>query len=160
MTESYQVYHRAIEAVGAKKLAHALDLSLSHTYRLARHPMDSNDPDGTGGRNDLDRFEALGDVLAAHPKTGLPTLALLHGWMEERFSRWLGRANPAPLADSHLATKAGELCREFGELLVEARPGFDADRVVKEASEVIAVLQLLIRSAELSDNVQPLRVQA
>ena len=46
MMETSEIYGRAIEVVGAKRVAQALGLSLSHTYRLQRPTMDE-DPDGT-----------------------------------------------------------------------------------------------------------------
>lgn len=152
MIESNQLYSRAIDAVGAKKVAHALDLSLSHTYRIARNPMDIDNPDGTGARNDLDRLEAFGDLMAAHPAFGLSVLVLLRMWIDERFARWFGTAISSPLVDSELAAKAGEVCKEFGELLQQLRPGFDADVVAKEASDVVAVLEQLIKAAECTDD--------
>ena len=86
------IYARAIDTVGAKRVAHALGLSLSHTYRLQRPTMDV-DPDGTGARSDLDRIEALVDLLAARPE-GRPvhTLQELIEWGQDLLALDEGRA--------------------------------------------------------------------
>lgn len=149
MTETHELYRAAIDAIGAKKVAHALGLSLSHTYRLQRPPMDESDGDGTGARSDVDRIEMLIDVLAAHPYAR----PVLHQWrlhFEAMFRRALDREEIRPVSDEALARKVGDVCREFGEFLRECGPTLDARRVLKEGAEAIEAIERIIRAAQAS----------
>lgn len=147
MAESYELFKDAIEAIGARKVARALGLqSVSSAYRLARHPMDEDDPDGTGARNDLDRLEQLMDVLAAHPHAR-PVLIRFRLFFDGTFRRALDHEEVLPLTSDRVADKAARLCKEFGELLAEM-PSMDPDRIVNEGSELMAVLDRLIQAAE------------
>jgi len=148
MYETHELMRRIIDTVGAKVVAHALHLSLSHVYRMARHPMDADDPDGTGTRNDLDRIEMLVDVLAARPHAR-PVLRELHLWFDALFRRALDREEPAPLTDIELARRLGHVVREFGEFLetCDARD-LDPKRVWQEGSEALDAIERLLRAVQ------------
>jgi hypothetical protein len=131
--DTSEIYRDAMEAAGAKRLAHALGLSLSHAYRLAR-PTHDVDPDGTGARSDLDRLEALVDLLASRPQ-GRPVLVKMRQWTDALFRRALGAwAGPA-LDDDSLAEQVGRAVKEVGEAIARCQ------RVVLECPEKRAELR-------------------
>lgn len=111
--DTNDIYRSAIEAVGAKRIAHALGLSLSHTYRLARPTMDV-DPDGTGARSDLDRIELFVDVLAARP-AGRVVLVQMRQWFDALFQRALGAWGGGELTEDTFRGHVGRAVSEFGE---------------------------------------------
>jgi len=145
MKDTHELYRAAIDAIGAKKVAHALGLGLSHTYRLQRAPMDEGDADGTGARSDVDRIEMLIDVLAAHPNAR-PALHLWRLHFDALFARAVDRATPRPLTEEGLAAEVGRTCKEFGELLAECGPDLDPARVRKEGTEAIEAIKRLIQA--------------
>lgn len=150
-SDTSDLYRHAIDAVGAKRVAHALGLSLSHTYRLQRPTMDV-DADGTGARSDLDRLETLVDLLAARP-AGRPVLIELRGWMARLFDRALGAWAEADLSEDAFTAQVGRAVQEFGEALTCCRAEVlhQSERrraLRKELREAIAALEGLDRSLE------------
>lgn len=111
--DTNEIYSNAIKAVGAKRIAHALGLSLSHTYRLARPTMDV-DPDGTGARSDLDRVELFVDLLAARPG-GRVVLVQMRQWFDALFNRALGAWGGGELTEDTFRGHVGRAVSEFGE---------------------------------------------
>lgn len=159
--ETSDLYRDAIEAAGAKRLAHALGISLSHAYRLARPTMDV-DPDGTGARSDLDRLEALVDLLASRPE-GRPVLVKMRQWTDALFRRALGAwAGPA-LDEDTLADQVGRAVKEVGEAISRCQRAVleCPDRrgeLRKELHEAIAELKTLdARLAAIVD--EPVQVR-
>jgi hypothetical protein len=146
--DTHELYRAAIDAIGAKKVAHALGLSLSHTYRLQRPPMDESDGDGTGARSDADRIEMLVDVLAAHPYAR-PVLHRGRLHFDALFRRALDREDMRPLSAEALAAQVGGVCKEFGEFLRECGPMLEPHRVLKEGAEAIEAIERLIRAAQV-----------
>lgn len=146
--DTNEIYAAAIEAVGAKRVANALGYSLQHTYRLARPTMDL-DPDGTGARSDLDRIEALVNLLAAYPD-GRPVLMRMRSAYDEMFDRALGAWQPVPLTRDSLAERAGKTVKEFAEFLATcSADGFDGQRLQREGAEAIEAIERLMRSASV-----------
>lgn len=139
MTDSHVLYKAACDAIGAKKVASALNLSLACTYRLCQ-PMEAD-----GIRSDIDRIEQLVDVLAAHPRAR-PVVHLFRLHFESVFKRTEDYDSPLPLTDERLAQKAGTICNEVGDLLRTLQPGYDSTVVAKEASEVIVAVERLMKS--------------
>ena len=138
--ETSDIYRHAIEAVGAKRVAHALGVSLGHTYRLQRPTMDI-DADGTGARSDLDRIEALVDLLASRPE-GRPVLVEMRGYLTSTLDRALGAWEGGALTESRLLSLQGKACREVGEALVRCDwHRLEPDAARKEIREAIAALE-------------------
>ena len=144
MIETHELYRLILEAAGAKRVAHALGLSVSHVYRMARHPMDDGDPDGTGTRNDLDRLELLVDVLAARPHAR-STLRMLKLWFDTLFARALDGDEGIPMDDIERVHRLGQIVREFGEFMAHAGPHEDPVRVAKEGAEAIEAISSYLR---------------
>lgn len=145
-TETSELYARIIAAVGAKRVAHTLGLSLSHTYRLQRPTMDA-DPDGTGARSDLDRIEALVDLLAARPE-GRPALVELKQWFDGLFDRALGAWGGSELTVDRFHAQVGLAVREVGEAIARCQRdalecGELRGALRKELHEAIAELSAL-----------------
>jgi hypothetical protein len=137
--ESWQVYRDFIDAIGAKKVASALNLSMAQVYKL-QQPIEAD-----GVRSDIDRLEQLVDVAAAHTDAR-PALIRARLHIDSFFRRALDRDTPQPLTDTRIAEKAGHICEEVGELLQCMKPGFDREDVSKEASEVIDAVDRLMRA--------------
>lgn len=142
MTESDQIYQHAIEAVGAKRIARALGLSLGHVYRFARPTMEE-DPSGTGCRSDLDRLEELVDLLAARPE-GRPVLVEIRQHVRAMLDRALGAWRCEALTPEGLVALEAAALREVGEALTAcAWEGLDRSAARKEVREAIAALEAL-----------------
>lgn len=60
--ETYQVLREAIDAVGVKKVASALDVSTSLVYKWCQEPKSDENPDASGVTNPLDRLLKIYDV--------------------------------------------------------------------------------------------------
>lgn len=147
--ETHQIMGHALEVAGAKRVAHTLGLSLGHTYKLARHPMDASDPEGTGVRNDLDRIEALADLLASRPG-GAAVLVEMREWFDGLFERALGTRPSAGLTPERMASEASRTLTEFGQFIAECRPGaYDPERLVREGAEAVAAIESLMRAAAM-----------
>lgn len=156
MIESNQIIRAAAKAksINPKKLAHAFGVDISTVYSFARPQADPTHPDATGAINFVDRFEAFGDLLSAHPREGMPIIVLLHTYVNELFARWMQNAIASPLLDSELVARAGQACMEFGEFVASLQPGesFDADRIAREGADVIAVIHQIMVAAERRDD--------
>lgn len=145
-TDTNEIYRHAIEAVGAKRLAPALGLSLSHLYRLQRPTMDA-EPDGTGARSDLDRVETMVDLLAARP-SGRPVLVEMHGWFDALFDRALGAWGGDRLTPDRFHAQVGRAVKEVGEVIARCQDealGCDELRrgLRREIQEAVAELSAL-----------------
>lgn len=144
--DTSEIYRSAIDVAGAKRVAQALSLSLSHTYRLQRAAMDE-DPEGTGARSDLDRIEALVDLLAARP-AGRPVLVQMRQWFDALFDRALGAWGGGQLCVDRFHALFGEATREVGEAVSRCqREALECEELRaalrKELQEAIAALSEL-----------------
>jgi len=150
--ETSEIYRRALEAIGAKKFAHALGVSLGHAYRLARPTMDV-DADGTGARSDLDRLETLIDLLAARPE-GRPVLVELRSYLTGLLDGALGAWSGGELTEGRLLSLQGKACREVGEALVRCDWNrLEPEAAKREIEEAIAALEEL--HAAVRQHVEP-----
>src|SRR5262245_29173535 len=116
MDENWTIYRDFADAIGPKKVASALHLSLQQVYKLCQ-PLEAD-----GVRSDFDRIEQLIDVGAAHPACK-PVLVRARLQIDSWFRRALDRDAMAPLTDEKLAERAGVICDEVGDLLQRMRPG-------------------------------------
>lgn len=57
--ESYEVLKRAVDLVGAKQAAGALNVSTSLVYKWCEQPKSDDSEEASGARNPLDRIQAL-----------------------------------------------------------------------------------------------------
>ncbi len=150
MTESSDIYQHAIEAVGAKRIAQALGLSLSHVYRLARPTMEE-DPNGTGARSDLDRLDTLVDLLAARPG-GRPVLVEMRAYLVGMLDRALGAWGGGELTHGRLLALQGEAVKEIGEALVRCDwERLDRGAARREIQEAIAALETLAAALDTKE---------
>lgn len=142
--ESHEMVRQMIDAVGVRRVARALNVGTSHVYRMARHPMDDSDPEGTGTRNDFDRLELLVDVLAAHPQAR-PTLRLMRLWFESLFARALDNDQGIALDDIERVHRLGHVVKEFGEFMEHAGPHEDPARIAREGAEAMEAIAAYMR---------------
>lgn len=147
MIATYRLIRGWIDAINDKRVARALGYDRGTVHRMARHPADADDPDGTGSLNLLDRLEGIVEALAVHPQ-GRAEIELLDQWWETLILRACGDPDGTLLGSEALTRHAAEMCREFGELLSECRPGAcDHERLAREGSDVLAAVGRLVRAA-------------
>lgn len=150
MMESHEIYARAISAIGAKKVARALGLSLSHVYRFQRHPCDDSDPEGTGARNHLDALEQLVDILAAHPRAR-PVIVHLRLWFESLFKRALDRTQGEPTTLNELRAQSTNALREVADVVDacnDMETEFCRQKITDEALQARDLLDRIIAACE------------
>lgn len=149
---SHEFHRRAIDVLGAERVARIYGVKVASAYRLARHPADDEDPDGTGARNPLDRIADLQDALAAYPEGR----ALLVEWKtleDSQHARRLGAGHRQRYSVEAVARKLASLSAEFSDVVRECGQGahpttFCAQRLKREAAECIAELQDLMHEAD------------
>jgi hypothetical protein len=157
--ESHQLYSAAAKIIGHRALARVLSVSLQHTYVLCADPITLDVP----VRTDWDRTKNLLETVASH-RDGRPVLIQWEMADKLFYDRVIRGERAEPLTCETVVTEAQAAISEFGELLMECKPGFVSDRIAKEAAEVIAKLERLVACAEAADDsgaAQPrkLRVQ-
>lgn len=140
--ETNDLFHIAGDAVGFKQLSHALGLSLAHTYKLAADPMSLDVP----VRNDLDRIASVVDMMAARPHAK-PALVLWRTWFQDLFARAIYDERAPVLTCDNVQATTERLCSEFADVLKECRKDFVPEAVAKQAAELMAVLETLVRCA-------------
>lgn len=156
MIESHQVIAHALEVLNAKRVAHALGLSVAYVYKLARPMADADAPDATGARNDLDRIEALAEALATRDE-GRAVLVAMRTWFDDLFARTLGERESETLTRERLTLEAGRVLREVGEFLAQCDPAaLQYERLVKEATEAIAAIERVIQLAGTARGEDPI----
>jgi hypothetical protein len=135
------LFRRGMDVAGPKRMAHALNASLGHTYRMGRDSGDV-DAEGTGARNMFDHMEAAGELLASRGEDGRAVLVEWRQWTDALFSRLLGESVPArPVTMEDV----GAAAKEFGEFAAAAG---DPERVNKEGAEAIAkIVEIMQRSS-------------
>lgn len=110
---------RTIFALGAKRAARALSLSLGYCYALARPAADPAHPENTGTERDpLTRIESLLETLSTHPRHR----PLLREWQlhfDALFRRLLDRDEAEPVDDAHIILDAADCAKESGEAVAE-----------------------------------------
>lgn len=141
--ETWELFDRLNKAAGPKRIANALGVALGSVYRWGRHPMDADQPDGTGAANPLDRLEMLVEVLAMRPNAR-PVLIELQLWTKHLFARSLGQWQHQPMTDEKRVGKAARCLREFADFIEAAGEGeLDPERLHKEAGEAIDAIEAL-----------------
>lgn len=147
--KTHALYADAIEVLGIDAVSTALGLSRSHTYRLARHPADVEDPDGTGARNDVDRIRSLMLMAAGHPDGQ----GLVVRWRSEfdALWRWLLRTQSSAVSLGRLRGKAVRALHELADVIDAA--GKDPNEVCQqeiraEALEARRLLDRIILACE------------
>lgn len=150
--ETWELMREVIETAGDKRTADSLGVSRTHVHRQARHPMDADDPDGTGQRNHLDRTEALIEMLAMRGERARPLLRILRLWHDELFERALERGEVGSLTGE----KAGITTIKYGEFLTSCSSA-DAKRIVKDGAEVIEMVERVMRAAKQYEAAVPIR---
>lgn len=151
--QSYHLFARLIEILGAPRLASALGLRRTDSvYRLARHPMDGDDPDGTGTRNDFDRLEAVVEA-AAMRSGGRAVIREMDLWWRALMARALDGLHPEPLTDCRLARRVGATVREFADVLTACDPEtLDPAKLAREGAEAIEAIATLVLAAQAGTN--------
>lgn len=96
--QTHELWNAILEAGGAKRVAQAIGRDLSTAYKWARHPMASDEPDGTGSSNIFDWFESVVEVLAARP-SARPTLRLMRLWFDDLFRLAIDRDEAPGITD-------------------------------------------------------------
>lgn len=148
--QSHQLYARLLDVLEAPRLARALGIRrVDSVYRLARHPADIEDPDGTGARNDFDRIEAVIEAAVLRPG-GRALVRQIQIWFEALFRRVLDGWQPEPLTDCRLMQKTATAVSEFGDFLGTCTPGeIDPERISKEGAEAIEAIERLVLAAQV-----------
>lgn len=145
--ETWQIVRAAIDAITDKAVAYAMGYDRGTVHRMARHPQDADDPDGTGSKNIFDRVEGLIQALAVR-QAGRPVLTTLRAWFNGVCDDALGLTTPEPLTPEALSQHTALMCREFGEMVSECRPGdCDHERLIREATQCRDAIDRLIRAA-------------
>lgn len=159
MIETHLLYESAIRAIGAKKVANAMSLSLAYVYRLRQPPMAIDAESNGADRNDFDRVEALIDVLAAYP-AGRPVLVLMRTWFNAITDRALGVWKPEPISAERRAAKTAHCLREFAEFIEAAGGGeLDTERLQKEGADAIEAIERLMTACALGMEDEPEEVR-
>jgi hypothetical protein len=154
MIETHQLYAAAVDALGAKRVRDELNVGLQHVYKLAADPMTQDVP----VRDDVARITSLVDALAARPHAK-PALILWRLYFSDMFARAVDRQTVMPLDKCNVAEHVGKICREFAEMMLKLSNGdeLDPDVITKEAADVIAAVERLVRCAEAADDAPKLR---
>lgn len=142
----HRLYADAIETLGVDAVATALGIGRSHAYRLARHPADVEDPDGTGARSDVERVRTL-MVTAA----GMGEFELVVRWRAEfdAMWRWLLRTQCGALTIARLRSKGPKLLRELADLLEAiGKDEADRDEIRRETLDVRALCDRILLATE------------
>lgn len=144
---SYEILRMAIDAIGDKLVARGTGYDRSTVHRMARHPMDAEDPDATGAANVLDRLEGLVQELGFRP-AGRPVVRVLRGWLEDACERALGAGGSEPLTAERLSRQTSGILREVADV-IDACGGeeIDARRLVQQIGEAQEALDRLARAA-------------
>lgn len=154
MLETHQLMQATARVVNHKRMAHALAVSLPHTYVLCADPLTQDAP----VRNDADRLTNLLTELASH-RDGKPTLVLWELYFAQLFGRLVRNEKPAALTCETIIPEAQKLCAHMADVLAECKPGFVPNTIAKEAAEMIAALRTLIECAEEADDTPATRVR-
>jgi hypothetical protein len=150
--KTYEFHRRAIDVLTAERVARIYGVKVTSAYRLARHPADDEDPDGTGARNPLDRIGDLQDALAGYPEGR----ALLIEWKateDQEHARRAGAGHVRRYSPEAVLREVEDVTREFADVVRECGKGvvpngLCAQRIKREAAELIAELHDLIHAAD------------
>lgn len=141
--ESHEVLRRAVEKIGAKKVAHAMRVSTSLVYKWCEPPREDVSDEASGTRNPLDR------VLALIRST--EDVGLLH-WLCNQGGGFLV-ANPVVRSESidvEYVARTQRMIRNFADVLDAVSEAMEDDRKIdrREAARIRAEWEELKRIAE------------
>lgn len=146
--QSWEFFNAARAIVGADRMRAPLGLRAVQSVHALCNPTVEEDPDSYGVRNPVDRMDDLKDILSSYPEGR----ALLNRWQtreDREHARRVGSVLRQKLTPATLAKETSDAVREFADFLACCTPhGFDADRLVQEASEAVAEIQDLIHAAK------------
>lgn len=144
--ETWQIIRLAIDETSDVAIAQGTGYDRSTIHKMGRHPADVENPDATGVQNFLDRVEGFIHQLAVRPK-GRPVLRVLRTWFNAKCDEAVG-GDTCALTAEELSQHTARICKEFGELVTECRPGdCDTRRLVKEGAEAVEAIERLMRAA-------------
>ena len=128
--QSWQVLREATERIGVKAVAAKLKLSTALVYKWCQESS-SDDPDGSGARNPLDRIRTLFEL------TGDPRII---NWLCNAADGFFV-ANPHPThaaLEEQLLSSTQRVVEDFGELLTDISRSIENDGVITsdEASTI------------------------
>lgn len=157
MIESTQVYRAWAKAIGHKRMASTLAVSLQHSYVLTTDPIARD----IQVRDDIERITNMVEASAAHGAAGKAANIQAELYFSDLFGRVNRNESPTPLTCESVILRAQEGCAHFSDVLRSCKPGFIPDEVAKEAAEMIVWLREFVACAEASDDVpqtKPIRV--
>ncbi len=129
--ESYEVLKQAVDRVGAKQVAAALNVSTSLVYKWCEKPPEDDDDYASGARNPLDRVIALLECTGDHE---------LPAWVCQHANGFFV-SNPevdVTAIDSAFVAHTQRMIQDFSELLgVMADSITDDNRVDPQEAESI-----------------------
>lgn len=149
--QNHEFFRQAIEILSAPRVRDLMGLqATTSVYRLARDPHDEES--GTGARNDADRLDALQDALAAYPEGR----ALLIAWKateDAKHARRTGAGHVRRYSPEAVLREIEDVTREFADVVRECGKGVVPDglcaqKIKREAAELIAELHDLIHAAD------------
>jgi hypothetical protein len=121
--DSWELLREAIDRVGVKAIAARLNVSTALVYKWCQEPRTTDDPDGSGARNPVDRVRLLYLLTK-----------------DERIINWLCSAAggffvPNPRADARdrdeqLLGTTQLMIQEFGQLLADISRSIENDGVI------------------------------
>lgn len=123
--ESYEVIARAIDKVGAKKVAHDVRVSTSLVYKWSQKPKDDA-RDSSGARNPLDRVQGL---IESTKDSGILE------WLCQKSGGFLvhnPEAEPETV-DENYVNQTQQIIQEFSEVLGVVSTSMTDDGKVDEA---------------------------
>jgi hypothetical protein len=151
--QNHELFREAIAILSAPRVRDLLGLqATASAYRLARDPNDDDGEGGTGARNPVDRMDALQDALASYPEGR----ALLVRWKvteDAKHARRAGAGHVRRYSPEAVLREVEDVTREFADVVRECGKGvvpngLCAQRIKREAAELIAELHDLIHAAD------------
>ena len=149
MSESYEILRKAVERVGAKKVASSLGLSVSLVYKWCQKPPDDEDFLASGSANPLDRIKAIYDL------TGKEEII---DWMCGCAGGYLVKDPPyKDIGDAQMFFQIQGLIKEFSEALDAISQSYEnghritieeAKRIRKEWNDLKRTGEGFVRACE------------
>jgi len=124
LDETHQVLRQAVERAGPKRVARALDVSLSLVYKWTQPPRTKRNPTASGARNPLDKLVTI---------FGLSNdLELIH--FVCRVARGYYTANPggAPRNERNFVSATVNALNDFADMLQYAEKSLSSDGRIDE----------------------------
>jgi hypothetical protein len=153
MIETSQLYAGTLRVLGIHRLQQLMGFRKAQSvYKLAADRLALDTP----VRDDVQRITSVVEALAAHPNERA-VLVMWEMYFKELFNRVIRHQTYESMTAEDVVKRAQELCVEVSDVLRECKPGYSPGKLVKESSELIAVLEKLVGMAEVTDDVVQLR---